>query len=135
VCAPELNTLRDVRECQRVFGEIIRLDTTKLTYVLNHYQPFTVLRREQFETALEQPMAFELPHAGDAAAKAAAKGEPLLAGHSGFARAIERLAISLAPDEVHPKPRSMRRQQVAGAAAGPKPRGLAFFFKRFRRAA
>jgi pilus assembly protein CpaE len=134
VCAPELNTLRDVRECQRVFGEIIRLDTSKLTYLLNHYQPFTVLRREQFETALEQPMAFEVPHAGDAAAKAAAKGEPLISGHSGFARAIERLAVSLLPEEARPEPRGKRRrgQSQSQVQAGPPRGGLSLLFKRFR---
>ena len=56
VCTPELNTLRDVRECQRVFGEIIRLDMKRVCFVFNHNQPFAVLGREQFESALEQPM-------------------------------------------------------------------------------
>ena len=39
--------------------------------------------REQFETALEQPMAFELPHAGEAGYKAAAKGEPMVRSSAG----------------------------------------------------
>src|SRR6202048_4239340 len=78
VCTPELNTLRDVRECQRVFGEIIRLDTKRVSFVFNHNQPFAVLGREQFESALEQTMLFDLPHAGEAASKAASRGEPLV---------------------------------------------------------
>ena len=53
LCTPELNTLRDTRECQRVFGEIIRLESSRICFVFNHNQPFTVLGREKFEAALE----------------------------------------------------------------------------------
>ena len=101
LCAPELNSLRDVRECQRVFGEIIHLETSKLCFVLNHPQPFSALTREQFEMALEQQMLVELPHAGETAQKVAAKGEPLVASAPGsaFTRAIEKLSGSVAPPE------------------------------------
>ena len=93
VCTPELNTLRDVRECQRVFGEIIRLDMKRVCFVFNHNQPFAVLGRDQFESALEQPMNFELPHAGESAYKAANRGEPLVLAHSGsaYSKAVERM--------------------------------------------
>lgn len=108
VCTPELNTLRDVRECQRVFGEIIRLDVKKVCFVFNHNQPFAVLGREQFESALEQPMLFELPHAGEAAYKAASKGEPLVTsnGGSAYSKAIEKLVHLLVVAE--PKPAQKR---------------------------
>jgi pilus assembly protein CpaE len=116
VCTPELNTLRDVRECLRVFGEIIHLDGDRLCFVFNHYQPFAVLAREQFETALEQPMELEIPHAGEAAHKAAAKGEPLVRSASGlaFSRAIEKLTKSLIPAE----PRSSRKVGLSGQSGG-----------------
>src|SRR5438270_3313976 len=65
VCTPELNTLRDVRESVRVFGEIIHLDNKRVSFVFNHNQPFAVLARDQFESALEQPMTYELQHAGE----------------------------------------------------------------------
>jgi pilus assembly protein CpaE len=101
VCTPELNTLRDVRECQRVFGEIIRLDAKHVSFVFNHNQPFAVLGREQFETTLEQPMAFELPHAGEAAYKAASRGEPLVLSSSGsaYSKTVEKLVRTLVPAE------------------------------------
>jgi Flp pilus assembly CpaE family ATPase len=104
LCAPDLNSLRDVRECQRVFGEIIHLEPGKLCFVLNHPQPFSALTREQFETALEQPMLVELPHAGETAHKVAAKGEPLVASAPGsaFTRSIEKLSASVAPIEGKP---------------------------------
>jgi Flp pilus assembly CpaE family ATPase len=104
ICTPELNTLRDVRECLRVFGEIIRLDASRLCFVFNQYQPFVSLAREQFETALEQPMAHEIPHAGEAAYKAAAKGEPLALSSSSstFAKAVEKLTRAMIPADARP---------------------------------
>jgi pilus assembly protein CpaE len=101
VCTPELNTLRDIRECQRVFGEIMHVEPAKLCFVFNQHQPFVVLGREQFEAALEQPMAFELPHAGEAAYKAAARGEPLalLSGGSPYVKAIDKLRRAVVPAE------------------------------------
>ncbi len=122
VCTPELNTLRDVRESQRVFSEIIRLDMKKVCFVFNHNQPFAVLGREQFETALEQPMHFELPHAGDAAYKAANRGEPLALSNSGanYTRAVERILRALVP--VEPKSAQRRRLSVVSRTPSPKAR-------------
>jgi Flp pilus assembly CpaE family ATPase len=101
VCTPELNTLRDVRECLRVFGEIIRLDMKRVCFVFNYNQPFAVLGREQFESALEHPMTLELPHAGEAAYKAASRGEPLVMsnGGSAYSKAVEKLVRLLVPAE------------------------------------
>jgi Flp pilus assembly CpaE family ATPase len=130
LCTPELNTLRDVRECLRVFGEIIRLEPARLCFVFNQYQPFVSLGREQFEAALEQPMAFDIPHAGEAAYKAAAKGEPLALSSSGsaFSKAVERLTRALIPADARPsrkgplgllnRPKSGQHKAVAGRPAG-----------------
>ena len=117
VCTPELNTLRDVRECQRVFGEIIRLDLKRVCFVFNHNQPFAVLSREQFEATLEQPMTFELPHAGDAAYKASSRGEPLVSSNNGspFSKAIEKLVRILVPAEAKPTMQK-RGLRLAGRA-------------------
>lgn len=118
VCTPELNTLRDVRECQRVFGEIIRLDMKRICFVFNHNQPFAVLGREQFEQALEQPMNFELPHAGESAYKAANRGEPLVMANSGspYSKAIERMRRTLVPVEA--KLAAKKRFSVIGGRGG-----------------
>jgi pilus assembly protein CpaE len=114
VCTPELNTLRDVRECQRVFGEIIRLDGKRIAFVFNHNQPFAVLGREQFEATLEKPMTFELPHAGEAAYKAASRGEPLVLNSPGspYSKAVEKLVKLLVPAE--PK-QSLKRGMTFGS--------------------
>ena len=121
VCTPELNTLRDVRECQRVFGEIIRLDMKRVCFVFNHNQPFAVLAREQFEQALEQPMNFELPHAGEAGYKAANRGEPLVMAHAGspYSKAVERMRRALVPIDVKVAPKR-KLSVIGGRGAAPK---------------
>jgi CRP-like cAMP-binding protein len=122
VCTPELNTLRDVRECQRVFGEIIRLDMKRVCFVFNHNQPFAVLGREQFESALEQPMNFELPHAGESAYKAANRGEPLVLANSGasYSKTVERIRRALVPLDGKAAPKR-KFSVIGGGARGPKP--------------
>jgi len=83
------------------FEVSVRLDTKRVAFVFNHNQPFAVLGREQFESALEATMLFELPHAGEAAYKAASRGEPLVLNHSGsaYSKAIEKLVHLLVPAE------------------------------------
>lgn len=141
VATPELNTLRDVRECQRIFGEVIHLDKAKVTYVLNHYQPFKVLTREQFESALEQTVGVEVPHGGDALVRAALKGEPALvsAPSSPFVKAVEKLAFDLTPEELRQQAKGKGpRVPVASAAAAAtatngashKSKGLLSLFRR-----
>lgn len=143
VCTPELNTLRDLRECQRIFGEVIHLDRAKMLYLLNYYQPFKVLTREQFEGALETPIALEVPHAGEVAVKAAMKGESILtmAPSSPFAKAIDRLVWELTPEDQRPakpptrKPGATRSAPVAAVKAAngthqETKKGLLGLFKR-----
>lgn len=101
LCTPELSTLRDVRDCERVFAQALHLDKKRLSYVFNHPLPVSGLTRVQFESALERPIAFELPHAGDAPARAAATAGSVVrpTGRSPFAHTIERLVRDLRPPE------------------------------------
>jgi CRP-like cAMP-binding protein len=85
VCTPELVTLRDVRDCRRLFGQALHLDKNRTTYVLNHPLPSTGLSRRQFEDALEQRMLLELPHAGKDTTS------------SSFNKAIDQLAGEFRP--------------------------------------
>src|SRR5205814_2170176 len=96
VCTPELNTLRDVRECLRIFREIMRLDLSRVSFVFNRNQPFAVISRAQFESVVDQTM-LDLPHAGADARRAADRGEPLALGQPGspLSKAIERLLRAL----------------------------------------
>jgi MinD-like ATPase involved in chromosome partitioning or flagellar assembly len=85
VCTPELLSLRDARDCQRIFGHALHLDKSRVAFVLNHPSPAAGITRRQFEEALEQRMLLEIPHAGERAAKSA------------FAKAIDQLARELTP--------------------------------------
>jgi pilus assembly protein CpaE len=118
LATPELNTLRDIREMQRVFAEVVHVDRGVLHYMLNYYQPFKVLTREQFEQALEQPAHGEIPHAGEGAIKAALKGEPLVSLERGsaFTKAIEKLAQDITPEETRQARAKAARQAAAGGS-------------------
>lgn len=129
VCTPELNTLRDIRECQRVLSDVLHFDRSRVIYVLNHHQPFRVLARTQFEEHLEQTMALEIPHAGEAAMKAAMKGEPLFLLHRGsaFSRTLERFAADLVPPEARSARAKTGKATVASSVApeaAVQPRGI-----------
>ncbi len=92
----------------------------RICLVFNHNQPFAVLGREQFEAALEQEMTFELPHAGDAAYKAANRGEPLVLsnGNSAYSKAVERFMRMVVPAE--PKTAQKRRLSLIGRPSAPR---------------
>src|SRR6266508_3096333 len=102
LCTPELTTLRDVRDCQRIFSQALRLDKTRLSYIYNHPLPVRGLTRSRFETALQQDMAVEIPHAGDSASREAfARGTVVRpARRSGFGHAVDQLARDLLPADI-----------------------------------
>ena len=98
VCTPELTTLRDVRDCQRMLGPTM----SKALYVLNHPMPATGLSRAKFEGALEHPIAVEIPYAGDGVVRTAFANGSFVqaAGKTPFQRAIDELAAKLQPPGV-----------------------------------
>jgi len=104
VCTPELTTLRDVRDCQRLLGGAMQSSKNKVLYVLNHRTSATGLSRERFERALDQQIALELPYAGESTARTAfASGSFVHAGgKSPFGRAVDELAAKLGPPGVAP---------------------------------
>jgi hypothetical protein len=71
--------------------------------VFNHPLPSAGLTRLQFESALEESMSLEIPHAGESATK------------PGFAKAIDQLARELRP----PESASIGSQARQGVAATP----------------
>jgi hypothetical protein len=66
-------------------------------------------------------MTFELPHAGEAAFKAASRGEPLVLGNGGsaYSKAIERMLHTLVPMEANAAQK--RRLSIVSRSAAPKP--------------
>ncbi|MBM2809743.1 MAG: Cyclic nucleotide-binding protein [Chloroflexi bacterium] len=115
VCTPELTTLRDVRECQRIFTDLIHLPTDRVYYVMNQLFPYKVLGVEQFEQALEQQMNVEIPYANDVPAKAAVRGEAFMQTQPGsnIAKAIEKIAKTL-DDEASPQKAKQQPEKRSG---------------------
>ncbi len=133
VCTPELTSIRDVRECQRLFTEVVHVEKSRIAYVLNHHQPFKMLTRAQFEAALEQPLGMEIPHAGEAVARAALRGQPLAASGDGpFVRAVQRLAFELSPVDARDERGKAQHRSLATASDHParRSRGLLSLLKR-----
>jgi CRP-like cAMP-binding protein len=77
VATPEQITLQDILECQRIFGEVLRLVPSRITYVLNHPQPYAALKASDFAAATAMPWS-EIPHGGEGPSTAALRGESLL---------------------------------------------------------
>jgi len=104
LCSPEISVLRDIRECQRILGEVIHLPGDRVLYLLNSVFPFKTISREQFESALHQELFAELPYGGDVPAKAALRGEAFVETQSAssLARALHRLASQLTDDNGRP---------------------------------
>lgn len=110
VCTPEITTLRDVRECQRIFTDLIRLPRDKVFYVLNQTLPFKPLPSEQFSQALEQQMHCEVPYGADVPSKAAIRGEAFtqIQPGSNVSKAIEKMARMLDAEASPAKPQERR---------------------------
>jgi len=77
MATPEQITLLDILECQRIFGEVLSVEPGRISYVLNHPQPYAALKSEDFATATGTPWS-EIPHGGEGPSAAALRGESLL---------------------------------------------------------
>jgi len=119
VCTPELTTLRDVRECQRIFQSVIKVSKDKIFYLLNNPSPFKALPNDQFAQTLEHRVDVEMPFAQDLPTRSATRGVPLIQVQPGsdIARVIDRVAKLL-------------EEEAAPAAKQPERKGLSGFFNR-----
>jgi pilus assembly protein CpaE len=115
LCTPELTTLRDIRECQRIFSDLIRVPKEKLYYVMNQTFPNKPIQTDQFQQALEQEMHAEIPYGGDVPAKASVRGEAFTQTQPGQAisKAIDRIARTLEADSA-PAARQTERRGLFG---------------------
>ena len=115
LCTPELTTLRDVRECQRIFSDVIKVPADRLVYVVNNVLPFKPIQLEQFSKALEQTLEHEIPYGGEVPAKAATRGQAFVTSQPGtpIAKAVERLARFLESGGTPAKPNEPRKSLFA----------------------
>jgi Flp pilus assembly CpaE family ATPase len=113
VCTPELTTLRDVRECQRIFASVIKVAKDKVFYLLNNPSPFKALPNDQFAQTLEHRVDVEVPFGQDLPTRCATRGEALVQVQPGsdIARAIDRVA-KLLEEEAYPPARRAERRGI-----------------------
>jgi MinD-like ATPase involved in chromosome partitioning or flagellar assembly len=97
LCTPEISVLRDVRECQRVFNDVVHMTRDHVLYLMNNIYPHKGLSKAQFEDALQQSLYMELPYGGDVPLKASLRGEAFVETQSGssLAKAIQKLGSQL----------------------------------------
>ncbi len=97
VVNPDPGSVRDSRECLRIFTQLLQMPEAKFYYVLNHTLPYKGLSKEEIQRTLGVPFSVEIPYAGDVAARAALRGEPFVIKQAGspIARAVEAMRREL----------------------------------------
>lgn len=90
---PEAVTLANITECQRIFHDVLRLPRERMTYILNHPQPYASATIRDFVAATAATWD-EIAYGGDAPASAALRGESLMSTRPG--NPIARTTTALA---------------------------------------
>jgi cellulose biosynthesis protein BcsQ len=93
VATPERTALADIHESRRIFADVLRLAPERISYVLNHPQPYAAVGIADF-APLTGTGWTEVGHGGDAPSQAALRGESLRGTRptNAVARATARLA-------------------------------------------
>ncbi len=118
LCSPEISVLRDIRDCQRIFNDVVKIPRDRTLYLMNYIFPFKTLSKEQFETALQQELFAELPYGADVPSRAALRGEAFVERQAGsnISKAIQKLAAQLSAEKAK-----------AGVGAGYQEKKRGFF--------
>ena len=97
VVNPEPASVRDTKECVRIFTELLQMPAPKFYYVLNHVVPYKGLSRDEIEKTLGVKFAHELAYAGDLPSQAALRGEPFVLKQAGapISKTIEAMRKEL----------------------------------------
>jgi MinD-like ATPase involved in chromosome partitioning or flagellar assembly len=78
VATPELVAARDLRECQRIFFDLLGFSRQRFEYVVNQTSPYKGIASEHLEQALEIRLAHEIPFGGPMPSLAALEGYPVV---------------------------------------------------------
>ncbi len=99
IATPEQVALQDILECRRIFGDVLGLAADRMTYVLNHPQPYATLGAHDFAEATGTPWS-EIAHGGEGPSAAALRGESLLGTrpNNAVARAAMHFAEGIASE-------------------------------------
>lgn len=94
ICTPDAAGLRGVTESQRIFRELVRLPGDPMQYVVNHPTPYAQFSVEQVQDKLGIMIVAEIPFGGEAVARAALEGQPLVLRSPGSptSKAINHIA-------------------------------------------
>jgi CRP-like cAMP-binding protein len=95
VCTSDRVGIRAVTETQRIFRELLRLPGDPLQYVLNHPSPYTSMAPEELEQTLQARFVASIPFGGDAPARAALEGRPVVIRwpNSAVSKSIQSMAV------------------------------------------
>jgi pilus assembly protein CpaE len=93
IATPESTVLHDLVEVRRIFGDVLQVPSDRISYVLNHPQPYAALALGEF-TASTATAWMEIGHGGDAPTGAALRGESLIGTRP--TNPVSRAAVALA---------------------------------------
>jgi pilus assembly protein CpaE len=101
VCTPDRAAVRGAVQSARIFRDLLHLAGDPVQYVLNHPSPYESLSVAQMEDALNARCVEVVPFGGEAVARAALEGNPLVTRWPGSAtsKSIIRLADKLEQQE------------------------------------
>lgn len=118
VVTPEQPVLRDTKECQRIFFEVLGFQANRFYWVLNQLFPYKGVPKEEMERALGIKIDAELPYAADGLSMSVLRGEPYVIKNPStpYSRALDKIAKDLLQraEEVSV---GFLRQQAAPAGA------------------
>jgi len=91
---PELPTLKDTAELLRIFEDTLEIPPDRVSLILNHSRPQTMVTRADAEHVVRRKMEMEIAYDGARFDRAAVTGEILVASEpsSAAAKSINRLA-------------------------------------------
>ena len=97
VVTAELPTLKDTAELMQVFEEVLEIPSGRVSLLLNHPRPQTLVTRADAERVVKRPMMTEIVYDGARFDRAAVTGEVLVAAEPSSmpAKTIEKLAAGI----------------------------------------
>lgn len=112
VATPELASIRDVLELQRILTDVLKILPSRVMVALNHRTPKAVIGVAELEKHINHPVVCEVPFEGSKLDEAAMRGEILSVAdpRSGIARAVSVVAEILSGAVVAGESKPARRR-------------------------